>query len=52
VGIDHAIRQFMYQAALQAEIDPDMLSFVHSLRVGRRQAGFPPDSLLRASVTP
>jgi hypothetical protein len=27
----------MHQAALQAEIDPDWLSFVRSLRVVRRQ---------------
>jgi hypothetical protein len=44
--VHYAIRQLMHQAALQAEIDPDRLSFVRSLRVVRRQvtrqAGFSP----------
>jgi hypothetical protein len=44
--VHYAIRQLMHQAALQAEIDPDWLSFVRSLRVVRRQvirqAGFSP----------
>jgi IS4 transposase len=35
--VHYAIRQLMHQAALQAEIDPDRLSFVRSLRVVRRQ---------------
>ena len=33
----YAIRQFMVLAADQAEIDPDRLSFIRSLRVIRRQ---------------
>jgi hypothetical protein len=32
-----AIRRLMHQAALDADIDPDRLSFVRSLRVVRRQ---------------
>jgi hypothetical protein len=44
--VHYAIRQLMHQAALQAQIDPDRLSFVRSLRVVRRQvtrqAGFSP----------
>ena len=44
--VHYAIRQLMHQAALQAEIDPDRLSFTRSLRVVRRQvtrqAGFSP----------
>jgi hypothetical protein len=44
--VHYAIRQLMHQAALQAEVDPDRLSFVRSLRVVRRQvtrqAGFSP----------
>lgn len=44
----YGIRQFMAEAADQADIDPDRLSFVRSLRVIRRQvtsqAGFSPES--------
>jgi Insertion element 4 transposase N-terminal/Transposase DDE domain len=44
--VHYAIRQLRHQAALQAEIDPDRLSFTRSLRVVRRQvtrqAGFSP----------
>jgi hypothetical protein len=44
--VHYAIRQLMHQAALQAEVDPDRLSFTRSLRVVRRQvtrqAGFSP----------
>lgn len=29
----YAIRSLMYEAALQADVDPDRISFVHSLRV-------------------
>jgi hypothetical protein len=43
----YGIRQFMAEAADQADIDPDRLSFVRSLRVIRRQvtsqAGFSPE---------
>jgi hypothetical protein len=35
--VHHAIRVLMHQAALQAQVDPDRLSFVRSLRVVRRQ---------------
>jgi hypothetical protein len=44
----YGIRQLMTEAADQAEIDPDRLSFIRSLRVIRRQvtsqAGFSPDT--------
>jgi hypothetical protein len=43
----------MHQAALDADTDPDRLSFVRSLRIVRRQliaqAVFPPDQLARAA---
>ena len=32
-----AIRRLMHQAALDADVDPDRLSFVRSLRIVRRQ---------------
>jgi Transposase DDE domain len=35
--VHHAIRRLMHQAALDAELDPDRLSFIRSLRVVRRQ---------------
>lgn len=42
----YAIRGLMHEAAQQAEVDPDRLSFVHSLRVVRRKlpafAALPP----------
>jgi hypothetical protein len=42
----YAIRGVMHEAALQAELPPDRLSFVHSVRVVRRKlktfSGFPP----------
>lgn len=41
-----AVRALMHEAALQAEVDPDALSFTHSVRVIRRHAmtaaAFPP----------
>jgi hypothetical protein len=41
-----AIRGLMHEAALQADRDPDDLSFVHSVRVVRRKLpgflAFPP----------
>jgi hypothetical protein len=44
----YGVRRLMAEAADQAEIDPDRLSFVRSLRVIRRhvtsQAGFSPDA--------
>jgi hypothetical protein len=39
----YGVRQLMTQAADQAEIDPDRLSFIRSLRVVRRQVSDPPD---------
>jgi hypothetical protein len=35
--VHYAIRALMDQAALDAEVDPDRLSFVRSLRIVRRQ---------------
>ena len=32
-----AVRGLMHEAALKADIDPDELSFVHSVRVVRRK---------------
>jgi IS4 transposase len=44
----YAIRHLMREAADQADVDPDRLSFMRSLRVVRRQvtgrAGFPPSA--------
>jgi len=37
LGVHLAIRRLMHQAALDADVDPDRLSFVRSLRVVRRQ---------------
>jgi hypothetical protein len=46
--VHYAIRVLMYQAALDAEVDPDGCRFVRSLRVVRRQvtrqAGFSPSA--------
>jgi hypothetical protein len=42
----YAIRHLMHEAADTADVDPDRLSFIRSLRLIRRQttdqAGFPP----------
>ncbi|MER7819997.1 IS4 family transposase [Streptomyces sp. NPDC096153] len=50
--VHHAIRHLMHLAALQADRDPDRISFTRSLRVVRRQvtdqATFPPGRLTRA----
>jgi hypothetical protein len=35
--VHYAIRALMHQAALDADLDPDRLSFVRSLRIVRRQ---------------
>ena len=35
--VHYAIRSLMHQAALQAELDPDRLSFTRSLHIARRQ---------------
>jgi len=44
--VHYAIRALMHQAALDASLDPDRLSFTRSLRIVRRQliaqAAFPP----------
>jgi hypothetical protein len=44
--VHHAIRRLMHDAALQADLDPDRLSFTRSLRAARRTArshpGFSP----------
>lgn len=44
-----AIRGLMHEAALQADIDPDRLSFIHAVRVVRRRlqqhVGFSPSGL-------
>jgi hypothetical protein len=46
-----AVRGLMHEAALQADEDPDRLSFVHAVRVIRRQvprfAAFPPSAPCR-----
>lgn len=43
-----AVRGLMHEAALQADLDPDKLSFMHSVRVIRRQiarsGAFPPSA--------
>ena len=50
--VHYAIRTLMHQAALDAGIDPDRISFTRSLRVARRQvtaqAAFSPSRLARA----
>jgi hypothetical protein len=35
--VHHAIRTLMHQAAREGDHDPDRISFIHSLRVVRRQ---------------
>ena len=49
-----AIRDLMHTAALDAEIDPDRVSFTRALRLARRtvteQAAFSPDRLARATA--
>ncbi len=35
--VHHAIRTLMHQAALDAGVDPDRVSFTRSLRIVRRQ---------------
>jgi hypothetical protein len=37
LGVHLAIRRLMHHAAVDADVDPDRLSFVRSLRVVRRQ---------------
>lgn len=48
----YAVRGLMHEAALRAELDPDEVSFVHSLRVVRRKlplsGAFPPSGKKRA----
>jgi len=41
--VHYAIRALMHQAALQAEVDTDRLSFTRSLHIARRQVTRPPD---------
>jgi hypothetical protein len=49
-----AIRDLMHTAALDADIDPDRVSFIRTLRLARRtvtkQAAFPPDRLAKTLV--
>ncbi len=52
----YAIRRLMHDAALSADLDPDRLSFIRSLRASRRsartQSGFsPPNDHQRASAS-
>src|SRR5208282_4509903 len=51
----YAIRKLMHDAALQADIDPDRLSFTRSLRAARRSArtqpGFSPPSRSTAPMS-
>jgi hypothetical protein len=51
--VHYAIRALMHQAALDADTDPDRLSFTRSLRIVRRQliaqAAFPPAQLAWAA---
>jgi len=48
-----AIRGLMHQAALKADLDPDALSFIHSVRVVRRKlptfAAIPPSAVVHAA---
>lgn len=48
-----AIRGLMHEAALKADLDPDRLSFVHTVRVVRRKlpvfAAFPPSAVVGAA---
>ena len=47
-----AIRGLMHEAALKADVDPDRLSFLHTVRVVRRKlptfAAIPPSALVQA----
>ena len=47
----YAVRQLMHEAALQADLDPDKLSFLHAVRVVRRKlpifAAIPPRDIPR-----
>jgi hypothetical protein len=49
----YAVRGLMHEAALRADLDPDELSFVHSVRVVRRKlmtvVAFPPSAREEAS---
>ena len=51
-----AVRKLMHEAALQADLDPDRLSFLHAVRVVRRKlpifAATPPLGTSRASLRP
>lgn len=48
-----AIRGLMHEAALKANLDPDRLSFVHTVRVVRRKlpafAALPPSAVVGAA---
>jgi hypothetical protein len=48
-----AIRGLMHEAALKADVDPDHLSFIHTVRVVRRKlptfAAIPPSALVHAA---
>jgi len=50
----YAVRGLMHEAALEADIDPDTLSFIHAVRVVRRKlpryVAFPPSG--RSASTP
>ena len=49
----YAVRGLMHEAALRADVDPDELSFVHSVRVIKRKlmtaVAFPPSAHEEAS---
>ena len=49
----YAIRGLMHEAALQADLDPDRLSFLHAVRVVRRNlpafGAIPPSTEARAA---
>jgi len=53
--VHYALRAVMHTAALEADLDPDRLSFVRTLRVVRRQLiarpAFPPEQLAAAVRT-
>jgi len=36
--LHYAVRGLMHEAAIQADIDPDRLSFLHAVRVIRRKS--------------
>lgn len=52
----YAVRAVMHEAALGADLDPDTVSFVHSVRVVRRKlprfAAFPPSERSGSNGTP